>query len=1010
MRKSTKLLIIVLWLAMVPVASIAQIGGGSIVGFVLDQSKAAIPGVAVTATNLGTGIVSRTTTNQGGYYEFPLLPAGRYTVQSQRTGFAPVSSAPFALSTGTRPRIDLTLRVASSVSKVQVTAQAPIVDATKSDLGAVINVRKVSELPLSGRNWQTLVGLQAGAVASPSNSVGGRGGMQFNGSPGYGNQILLDGVDMSFGEISSAPTDQAGGAGTSLMGGVSLAAISEVTVNSNSFSAEYGDALGGVVNITTKSGTNQYHGEAFEFLRNSQLDANSFFSNKSGLAKVPLRWNQFGGSLGGPIKKDKLFFFLNYEGVREHTASLLSGLVATPTLLSELTPALAANASTLPSKFAPTSNPLLGFASINATTTDVENDSLAKIDYNFGKQHLAVRYSNNWSNYVTPHLDVDNPQLAPFHYNNLMVEHTYPLSATMLNEFRFGYARINLDRKSAAINVLPGFFAISSIGLGTSLQSEIHYFDHIYTIADNFTAIRGAHSLKTGFQIIDHDTSRFQDTGADYTYNTLPDLLNDNPASVLINFPAHKWLQTITYAFYGQDDWRLSRNLLVNIGLRWEHYTPLTGMFNVNSSNPFGSFIQQRGDPMFASHWGDFGPRLGMVWDPLGNEKLVVRAGGGLTYMPQQPILYYDFAALSPLLPSGAVLTPSDVPAGYSLAFPFPKQKFVSDAIANPNIITELGIITGRNIADYNSQDYRAGQWNLSLQTALTPSTALQISYVGNHAYFLWVPTFPNQFLPHGGTRPLPSYGNIEFTCSCASSSYDALQVSLNQHAYHGLVFDAYYTWGKTLSYGGVNDTFNVGSSSVQDVYNMKGSYGPVSGDIRNAFTLDHSYLLPTPSFAQGTSLGRGVLGGWSLDGIMNIRSGYPLNVLAGKDLVRNQRVAEDRPDIVPGVDPYVRNTNSLVWLNPAAFNALAPYNAQRYGNLAYNALFGPGGFTYDAAVHKSFNLKEKAQLTFRAEAFNVFNHVVFSNPNNSVASPLFGQITSGSGGRTLQLALKLSF
>ena len=988
----------------------AQIGGGSIIGFITDATKAAVPGADVKATNVDSNVTSSTITSGSGYFEFPLLPAGKYIVETEKTGFRPAKSAPFTLSTGTQPRLDLTLEVAGTARSVEVTAQAPLVNAATTDLGQVVGSGKVEALPLNGRNWQQLVNLQPGASGTPANAVGSRGGMSFNGSPGYGNQLLLDGVDMSFGEVSSAPTDQAGGAGTSLIGGVSVAAISEVKVNSSSFSAEYGGATGGVVNITSKTGTNQFHGELFEFFRNDKLDATDFFTNKAGLRKPPLRWNQFGGNLGGPVMKNKLFFFFNYEAARVHNAVQLSGNTPTPLLLSQLTPALRENASGMPQNFTPTSNPLLGFSIRNSQQEDSENTTLSRADYNMGHQRLAVRFSYNWSNFLSPQFRPANVQSAPFHFYNVSAEHTDSITPTALNEFRFGFSRNNLDRKSSTLGVLPGWFQVDPVSLTGDFQSEIHYITNTFTITDNFTVIHNAHTLKAGMQILHLDSTRYQNTGMTTFYNSLADLIADKAAMVRVTFGSNKALANLQSGFYVSDDWRVNRHLLLKVGLRYEYYTPLHGAFNVATSDPFGPFIKDKSQPMFATNPHDFGPRLGFVWDPLGNQKFVIRAGGSLTYMPLQPILLYDFAFISPLLPFSANFTPADAGASVSLAFPFPQNAFVQQATANPSIVSALGLTLGRNVADFNSKDGASGQWNLSIQSALTSNLAFQASYVGNRAYHLWVPTFPNQFLPGSPVRPAPSIGATNFTCSCATSNYHALQISLNEKNFHGLILDAYYTWAKTLSYGVANGTNNVANNNVQDVYNFRGSYGPVDGDIRHLFVLDHSYLLPTPGFAQKSSLAKGFLGGWALQGIMTKRSGFPLNVFSGLDLVRNQRTTGDRPNLVSGPDPYIRNTNTLLWLNAAAFDNQTPFNSRQYGNLGYNALFGPGAFTYDAALHKAFRITEGSTLTFRGEAFNIFNHEVFNLPVNTLTNPQFGLITSGSPGRKVQLALTYAF
>jgi hypothetical protein len=389
---------------------------------------------------------------------------------------------------------------------------------------------------------------------------------------------------------------------------------------------------------------------------------------------------------------------------------------------------------------------------------------------------------------------------------------------------------------------------------------------------------------------------------------------------------------------------------------------------------------------------------------------MVVRAGVGIAYMQTQPYFMYDFGFINPLIPFSLTVAPSDFPPGYNLAFPFPQATFTQQIIANPNSIQNLGIALSRTVADHHLPDGTSDQWNLSVQQTLASNLALQIAYVGNRVYHLYYNTLPNQFLPHGGPRPDPTYSTVEIMQNVATSGYNALQVSLNERNYHGLVLDAYYTWGKTLSYGTANDINNIGNNNVQDLNNVAGSYGPVDGDIRNVFTLDYSYLVPTVAFARDSTIGRAVFGGWHFAGISSYTSGLPFNVLSGLDLVRNQRITGDRPNAVTGVNRYVKNKSTRQWLNPAAFDNQTPYNQQVFGNLSYNATFGPRQFSYDAALHKAFQITEGSTLTFRAESFNVLNHVVFSTPQNTMTTPTFGTILAGSSGRAFQLALTYAF
>jgi hypothetical protein len=333
----------------------AQIGGGSIVGVVKDPTGAPVAGVTVSAQNEETNQTQHATTNNDGYYEFPLLPAGRYHLEAGAAGFEKLRGQVFQLFTGTRPRIDLQLQVGSVNQTVDVKATAPLINTTTADLGVVMTRSRVDELPLNGRNFQDLVGLQAGVINSPASSAGGRGGISFNGSTALGTNLLLDGVDMSFGELNGAAGFQSAGGGSVLINTVSVEAVEEFKSSASAYSAEYGRAGGGVLNVTTRSGTNDFHGTLFEFFRNDKLDANDFFSNKNGLPRPPLRWNQYGANLGGPIRKNRLFFFFNYEGAQVERVSQVTGNVATPALLNQLTPAIRSAFETyLPSSYTPT--------------------------------------------------------------------------------------------------------------------------------------------------------------------------------------------------------------------------------------------------------------------------------------------------------------------------------------------------------------------------------------------------------------------------------------------------------------------------------------------------------------------------------------------------------------------------------------------------------------------------------------------------------------------------------
>src|SRR5215831_504280 len=382
----------------------AQIGGGSIVGVVKDPSGGAVAGVKVLAQHQETNEERSVTTNAEGYYEFPLLAPGHYRLTAEASGFEKLRGEMFELASGTRPRIDLSLQVGSLAETVEVKATAPLVNATTTDLGVVMPRERIDELPLNGRNFQDLVELQAGVVNAPGSSAGSRGGISFHGSTALGTNVLRDGVDMSFGEVNGSASFQSAGGPSTLVNTVSVEAVQQFKSTANAYSAEYGRAGGGVLNVTTRSGTNRFHGALFEFFRNDALNANDFFSNKNALGKTPLRWNQYGANLGGPLKRDRLFFFFNWEGARVKRQAQVTGSVPTPALLAAVKPAMREILSLLPTTFTPSSSIYVGTHIRDDRSTNRDDTFLARADGIAGAHRLALRDSYNNQDYTSPNL------------------------------------------------------------------------------------------------------------------------------------------------------------------------------------------------------------------------------------------------------------------------------------------------------------------------------------------------------------------------------------------------------------------------------------------------------------------------------------------------------------------------------------------------------------------------------------------------------------------------------
>jgi hypothetical protein len=844
-----------------------------------------------------------------------------------------------------------------------------------------------------------LVELQAGVVNSSGVS---RGGMQFYGASALGNNLMLDGVDMSAGENSSAASTRS--SGTIVINTVSLEGIQEFKTTGNAFSAEYGRAVGGVVNIVTRSGTNDFHGALFHFFRNDTLDANDFFSNRSGLRKPPLRWNQFGGNLGGPIRRNKIFFFSNYEGAVVRRNQAPNGNVPTPLLLEAVTPALRQTLGRLPKTFEATTNPYIGFHRRNDRSLIDEHTTLNRLDWNLGRHQITGRYSYNHQDSREPDILEGASQLSPLRFHNLVVQETWNVSPSLLNEFRFGVNRVDMDRRQTGVEDIPAAVQTAGVNLNVTLSARLHAMADTYTVADNFTFIKGRHTIKTGFEYREVNAGRFQDNAPLHIYNSLNDLIADRPNRFRVTFGGLKPLGYSTFGLFIQDDFRLNNRLQLNMGLRYDYFPPLQGAFNITDSNPFGPF-GRNDEAMTRPDRNNLGPRLGLVYNALGNQRLVVRAGGGVSYAPPVPDYYYSMAYLDPRIPFNPIIATADLPPGVTTSFPF-DASFVPRVTQNPGLLPN-NLILSRSILDYNARDEYAMQWNLGVQSAITAEQAVQISYVGNRVLKTSGLLPVNLVNPATGRRPDPGIGDIFIRENAGRLSYHALQFSANRRMAKGLTFDVYYTFAKTLSYYGGDTTATVAQPAVQDPNNIAGSYGPKIGEVRHRFTGVYGYELPAALF-QHNRAANAILGGWSIQGITSLRAGQPINAMAGVDLVGNGRVEAQRPDLIPGVNPYIRE--DLVWLNRAAFDLVAPRAERRFGGLGYNALRGPRAFTFDAALHKHFPIREGQRVTFRFELFNAFNHPVMSDPNNNFSNPNFGVIQSTGPGRNIQLALKYTF
>lgn len=971
----------------------AQVNTAAILGAVRDTSEAVIPEARVTARNVLTNLERTATTDAGGSYLFQSLATGEYEVKVEYANFATETRTGLTLAAGDRVRLDFVLKPGQVAETVMVSGTVPLINTVSPELGTLIDSQKVTNLPMNGRNFIQLVTLQPGVQAS---SVNGRQSYNFNGLTQWGLNITLDGADASFGESASFGDPS----GRSVLNTVSIDSIQEFRVLAGTFTAETGRASGGAVNIITRGGTNDYHGVLFYYLRNSALDARNFFAAR----KDRLVQNQFGGTLGGPIKKNALFFFSSFETARRRVGQQLAANVPT-----------AAFRSRSPAVYKPYFDLLpLPTESVNADTgihrrsdlfvTD-ENLGNIRADYNTRKTVNTARYSINDSENSIPNIIPVNRQVFSIRNHLATLSNTWTISPALLNEVRLGFNRWYIPRLNSTFFGGLGEIAIPGILTGGNFEGFLRFVDNAYTYADNLSYRRGRHSFKTGVEFRRLQSNRIQKQNPVYSYNSADDFLNNRPLTVrvILGQPGAGLRQWNT-GLYLQDDFQIRPRLMLNLGLRWEYYTPVSEavgrLFNVRS-DPFGEF-RPKGERIYSRDLNNFNPRIGLAWDVTGKQRTVVRAGFGVYSSPLVPIFIWDTPTIDPRQPFAFNATRQDIP---DLVFPISGK--LAQAVANPDNALALGLlpgVVGRRIIDPKLRDTYSNQWNLSIQQSLSRNFVFEASYAGNSNLKAVNTRSVNLVDPVTRQRSNASIGEILIIENSGKRLYDGLQLSLRGRRVSGLTTDVFYTWGHSIVYGG-DDCCTGTNNVIQDFDNLKGSRGDGNTDIRHALNLGVSYEFHLERWISGAAWTR-IAGGWSIQSITQIRSGNAVNIISGRDIRGNGVGGTQRVNYVGG-SIYPADQNIRNWFNKAAF--VLP-GAGQFGNLGKNTARGPAFAQWDFSIIKNTRILREQSLQFRAEFFDLPNHPNFNDPVNTFVSPNFGQILTARAGRQIQFGLRYNF
>jgi hypothetical protein len=1003
-------------------AMFAQSATATLSGTVEDQNGAVVAAVSITLRNVDTGLKREATTNEDGAFTVPLLPPGKYVVQAQREGFQRYEFPGVVLNVGDQKALKIRLKTGDVNEKVEVATEASLINESAT-VGTVIDRRFVSDLPLNGRSFQSLINLTPGVVITQASALE-QGQFSVNGQRADANYFTVDGVSANLGVSTNSDGlgQSAAGAlpGLTAFGGtnnlVSIDALQEFKILTSTFAPQYGRTPGGQVSVVTRSGTNQFHGTVFEYFRNDALDANDWFANQKRLAKPALRQNDFGGVLGGPIIKDHLLFFFSYEGLR---------LRLPQTRVNNLVPSLAARNAAVPSmqsllKAFPVPNGRdlgNGTAEFNATYSDPSRlDATGiRIDYApTGRISFFGRYNHAPSESTQRPSVLSALSTGSSRTRTLTIGSAQNLSAMVTNELRFNYSRAEAHLFNVGDNfggaVAPSISDLLPTGVDAQharfilliLGGPGAYFlgegannkQRQINLVDDLSVTRGNHEMKFGvdFRTLKPNAgpTNYQEQGLFLSVQgangaaTPRTAISGSPFQTIVTVGEAVPLLYRNFSVYGQDAWRVSSRLTATYGLRWDiNPAPrgadgltLTTVQGLN--NPATMTLAPAGTPLYHTSYHNFAPRLGLSYELFHSDTRSTLLRGGIG-------IFYDLGAGS----LGNIA--SNFPHSTQLVL-FGGTFPLTTPPPAINRVPPVGVVY---VADPDLQLPRIYQWNASVEQGLTRHESLTVTYVGALGRRLL--RQDNLVAPNSLFNSL-----INVTRNGATSDYHALQVQLNRRLSRGLQLLASYTWSHSIDIAS-NDSNIAGftpNSIVVGAFDPRIDRGSSDFDIRHSFSSALSYNIPEPKWDRKWK----VLRDWSVDLIGFARSAPPVDLTAGS-LFGAVTTNAIRPDIVAGKPFYLQDPNVPGGrrLNAAAFAAPPQVNFSvvRQGTLGRNVFRGYGAWQLDAALHRVFKIHENFNLQLQAEAFNLFNHPNFGSPNTNVADSQFG-LSSAMLGRTL--------
>jgi hypothetical protein len=1037
-----------------------QSPNASISGIVLDPDKRLIAGADILVMNDYTRVQYEAKTNAEGFFAVTELPPGQYRLQVSKVGFKAIIKPDIILNVQDALALTFTLPIGASSVVVTVEGGAPQINTTDASVSTVVDRQFAENLPMNGRTFQSLIYLTPGVVATTSNAGDG-GQFSVNGQRTASNYWMVDGVSANIGIGFGGLSGGNGLGGTlgsfSALGGtnslVSIDAMQEFRIQTSTFAPEFGRTPGAQISIATRSGTNEFHGAAFDYFRNDALDANNWFADASSLPKPRERQNDFGVTLGGPIVKDRAFFFFSYEGLRlelpQTTLTSVPDLAARESAAPAMQPYL--KAFPLDPRQQDLGNGAAEFNASYANPATLDAYSLRIDDnlnhaitvwgrYNYSPSQEAVRGGGGSALSM-----VDFDRITT---QSITAGMTWAASPFLANDLRFNYSHVAAQTNNT-LDSFGGALPLTSIPFPSSYDTQNSNFGlGIFSLTDGFiyqgfgarnvqrqinlvdrvSLQKGRHSFRFGvdFRRLTPIQSPFLYGQSSY-FGGVPQAETGSLEIAVLQSTQPSSLLFRNLGLYAQDTWRVTPRLAVTYGLRWDiDFTPssisgpvLVGVTGYSLEDPSKLALASAGTPPFHTYYTGFAPRIGVAYQvsPDGNWQTVARGGFGVFYdLVDSEVgnitnhTYYPFGA------SRLVFGPS---FGGTAMFPLD----ASDA-APPPITTTQGI----QAFDPNLKVPYTLQWNVALEQSLGGDQTVTVSYVGAAGKRLLQTAYLES--------PNPNFATALLVGDAAESEYNALQLQFQRRLSRGLQALASYTLSHSMDDASAGSIGNFANGAPQGL-DPRVNFGPSDFDIRHVFSAAIIYEIPSP---HGNPFVNAIARGWSFENIVEGRSALPVNVSVGASTVLNGNRVQIRPNVVPGIPLYLYGpqypggkalNNTPAQGGPGCSGPFCAPPAGQQGDLGRNSLRGFGMTEWDLAIHRDFPILESRKLQFRAEIFNVLNHPNFGPPLSDITMPSFGVATetfgqylagtNGAGGglnplyqpggpRSIQLALKLVF